>query len=136
VEALAARGGVRIATGGRGRAYRGSPSRGLAPAIRVPDVRGQVSYFVALLELGHLLSPGNRSLRQLEAEADAWRWALAVALVEPTAATARSMHRALSSYLERTLAKRRYGYRTFAAIPPDESFFWAVLAELEARAGG
>ena len=51
---LAAAGGVAVefANGRRAAAYRGSPSRGLRPRIRVPEIRGQVTYFTALHELG------------------------------------------------------------------------------------
>ena len=48
----------------------------------MPPVRGQVSYFVALHEIGHLVGAG-RSGRRLESEEAAWRFALAEALVVP-----------------------------------------------------
>ena len=50
--------------------------------IRIPPVRGQVSYFIALHEIGHLVGHG-RSGRRLESEAAAWRFALSTALVAP-----------------------------------------------------
>jgi len=89
-----------------------------------------VSYFVALHELGHVLSRGNASLRQLEREADAWRFALRHALVEPTPATARSLLRSLESYLRRAEARARRGDRIRAAIPGPESDYWRLRAEL------
>lgn len=136
VRMLAEAGGidVELSATRRARAFRASPSRGRRAAIVVPPIRGQVSYFVALHELGHLLSPGNRSLRQLEREADAWRFALDRALVHPTPATARSLARDLESYLLRAQRRAALGYRTVAIIPGPESFFWAVRARLHALA--
>jgi hypothetical protein len=96
----------------------------------VPPVRGQVSYFVALHELGHVLSRGNASLRQLEREADAWRFALGHSLVDPTPATARSLLRSLESYLRRAEARARRGDRIRAAIPDADSDYWRLLDEL------
>jgi hypothetical protein len=122
---------VEISMTRRARAFRASPSRGRRAKIVVAPIRGQVSYFVALHELGHLLSPGNRSLRQLEREADAWRFALAHSRVEPTPATARSLSRSLQSYLLRAERRTVLGYRTKALIPDRDSFFWAVLAHLD-----
>jgi hypothetical protein len=138
VEQLAAAGGVAVelAGGRRPRAVRGSQSRGLSPRIVIPEIRGQVSYFTALHELGHLLSPGNRSLRQLEAEADAWRFALAHAQIEPTAATAARLHASLLSYLRRAERRRALGHRNPALVPGAGSPFWAVLEELRRRAAG
>lgn len=99
-------------------------------------MRGQVSYFVALHELGHVLSRGNASLRQLEREADAWRFALRHALVEPTPATARSLLRSLESYLRRAQARARRGDRVRAAIPGAESDYWQLREELATYAEG
>ena len=128
---LAAANGIEILNGsGRGRAYRGMPSRGRAARIRVPEIRGQVSYFVALHELGHLVARGNRSLPQLEAEAQAWRWALDHSLVEPTPTTRARIRTYLRSYYERAVVRRVLGRRVVAAIPPAESPYWALLAEL------
>jgi hypothetical protein len=109
---------------------RSSPSRGRRARVVVPPVRGQVSYLVALHELGHVLSRGNASLRQLEREADAWRFALRHSLVEPTAATARSLLRSLDSYLRRAEARAHRGDRIRAAIPGPESDFWRLREEL------
>lgn len=97
--------------------------------IRVPPVRGQVSYFVALHEIGHLVGEG-RSGRRLEKEAAAWRFALHEALVEPTAATRRRLGRRLRSYV--TWAERRSRRRTPPYVPPPGDPFWALLAWLEA----
>jgi hypothetical protein len=125
---------LEFSTTRRARALRPSPSRGRCARIVVSPVRGQVSYLVALHELGHLLSRGNRSMRQLEREADAWRWALDRSLVELTPATARSLQRSLESYLLRARRRARLGHPTRATIPDRSSFFWQVLAELRTRA--
>ena len=68
--------------------------RGGRIAISIPPIRGQVSYFIALHEIGHLVGRG-RSAPRLEAEANAWVWALQHSAVEPTAATRRSIVRRL-----------------------------------------
>jgi hypothetical protein len=125
---------VEVAAVRRARAYRGQPSRGRAPRIRIPEIRSQITYFTALHELGHLVSPGNRSLRQLEAEADAWRFALDHALVRPSPATAARLHAYLLSYLRRAEQRRALGHRTAASIPAAGSPYWAMLATLEAAA--
>ena len=118
---------------GRGRAViarlrhrDGRPERRLE--IRVPPVRGQVSYFVALHEIGHLAGEG-RSGRRLEKEAAAWRFALRESLVEPTEATRRRMGRRLRSYV--TWAEQRARRRTPPHIPPLDDPFWDLLAWLE-----
>lgn len=136
VRSIAARGDVELVVSAtrRPRALRPSPSRGRRARVVVPPVRGQVSYFVALHELGHVLSRGNASLRQLEREADAWRFALRHALVAPTPATARSLLRSLESYLRRAEARARRGDRVRAAIPAPESDYWRLRAELRGRA--
>ena len=80
----------------RGRAIRW---RGGRREISVPPIRGQVSYFIALHEIGHLIGRG-RSAPRLESEANAWLWALDHSVVEPTPATRRSIARRLRGYLE------------------------------------
>lgn len=97
--------------------------------IRVPPVRGQVSYFVALHEIGHLVGAG-RSGRRLESEEAAWRYALAHALVAPTDATRRRIGRRLRSYV--TWAELRARRRRPPYVPPRGDPFWDLLAWLEA----
>jgi hypothetical protein len=131
VHELAEAHGIEVLNGsGRGRAYRGAPTRGRAARIRVPEIRGQVSYLVALHELGHLVARGNRSLPQLEAEAQAWRWALDHALVEPTETTRARIRTYLRSYYDRAVVRRVLGRRVVAAIPSAGSPYWTLLAEL------
>jgi hypothetical protein len=96
--------------------------------IRVPPVRGQVSYFVALHEIGHLVGNG-RSGRRLEREAAAWRFALGEALVAPTDATRRRIGKRLRSYV--TWAELRARRRHPPFVPPAHDPFWQLLAWLE-----
>ncbi len=126
---------VELVDGRRAVAYRARPSRGIRARIRVPEIRGQVTYFTALHELGHLVSPGNRSLRQLEAEADAWRWALTNALVPPTPSTARRIRAKLLTYYRRAAQRHAQGRRVVAAIPGPDGLYWQVAAQLEAIGG-
>ena len=112
----------------RGRAIRW---RGGRIAISIPPIRGQVSYFIALHEIGHLVGRG-RSAPRLEAEANAWVWALQHSAVEPTAATRRSIVRRPEGYLSRgakppvpPLPPR---------IPERDHVFWRLLAMEEDRA--
>lgn len=112
----------------RGRAIRW---RGGRLQISIPEIRGQVSYFIALHEIGHLIGPG-RSAPRLEAEANAWRWALDNAAVEPTQATLRSISRRLNGYLQ--WARSRQYRRVPPRIPAPEHAFWALLELGDERA--
>jgi hypothetical protein len=105
----------------RGRAIRW---RGGRLEISVPPIRGQVSYFIALHEIGHLVGRG-RSAPRLESEANAWLWALDHSAVEPTPATLRSISRRLRGYLD--WARNRQYRRVPPRIPPREHVFWSLL---------
>lgn len=105
----------------RGRAIRW---RGGKLEISIPPIRGQVSYFIALHEIGHLVGRG-RSAPRLESEANAWLWALDHAVVEPTPATLRSISRRLWGYLD--WARSRQYRRVPPRIPPREHAFWSLL---------
>jgi hypothetical protein len=111
----------------RGRAIRW---RGGRLEISIPPIRGQVSYFIALHEIGHLVGPG-RSAPRLEAEANAWLWALENAAVEPTEATRRSIVRRLEGYL--AWARNRQYRKVPPRIPERDHAFWALL-DLEQQA--
>ena len=117
-------------TGGssRGRAIRW---RGGRLEISIPEIRGQVSYFIALHEIGHLVGRG-RSAPRLEAEANAWLWALERAAVKPTDATLRSISKRLYGYLE--WARNRQHRRVPPRIPPRDHAFWSLLSLVEERA--
>jgi hypothetical protein len=121
--------GILRLTGSRGRAevHRANGRRTIA--IRIPPVRGQVTYFVALHEIGHLVGPG-RSGPRLEKEAAAWRFALREALVEPTDVCRRRIGKRLRSYV--TWAERCQHRRRPPRLPESESPFWGLLAYLEA----
>lgn len=132
VDDLCAAHGIRRVSG-RGRAVvirvrhrDGSRERRLE--IRVPPVRGQVSYFIALHEIGHLVGAG-RSGRRLESEEAAWRFALTTALVSPTDATRRRIGKRLRSYV--TWAELRARRRQPPFIPGTGDPFWQLLAWLE-----
>jgi hypothetical protein len=105
----------------RGRAIRW---RGGKLEISIPPIRGQVSYFIALHEIGHLVGKG-RSAPRLESEANAWLFALENSVVEPTSATKRSISRRLEGYL--AWARNRQHRRVPPRIPPREHPFWALL---------
>lgn len=93
IQTIAESEGVEVIHRGSGRACRSQRWVSITP------VRGQVSYLVALHELGHVLGP-NPPLR-LSQEAAAWKWALDNTIVEPTTASYRSILRRLDSYLGR-----------------------------------
>ncbi len=105
----------------RGRAIRW---RGGKLEISIPPIRGQVSYFIALHEIGHLVGRG-RSAPRLESEANAWLWALDHSIFEPTPATLRSISRRLRGYLD--WARNRQYRRVPPRIPSREHPFWSLL---------
>jgi hypothetical protein len=122
VEDLCREHGIELAgASSRGRAIRW---RGGRLGISIPPIRGQVSYFIALHEIGHLVGRG-RSAPRLESEANAWLWALDHAVVEPTPATLRSISRRLRGYLD--WARNRQYRRVPPRIPPREHAFWSLL---------
>jgi hypothetical protein len=113
-----------IALAGASRRGRATRWRGGRLEISIPEIRGQVSYFIALHEIGHLVGRG-RSAPRLESEANAWLWALDHAVVEPTPATLRSISRRLRGYLD--WAKSRQYRRVPPRIPPRGHPFWSLL---------
>jgi hypothetical protein len=129
VDALCELHGIVRLNGSRGRAEVHRRNGKRTTAIRIPPVRGQVTYFVALHEIGHLIGPG-RSGTRLEKEAAAWRWALAESVVEPTDACRRRIGKRLRSYV--TWAELRRHRRRPPVVPPLDSPFWSLLAYLEA----
>ena len=90
--------GIVRLNGSRGRAEVHRRNGRRTQAIRIPPVRGQVTYFVALHEIGHLIGPG-RSGTRLEKEAAAWRFAARVCV------TRRSMLR-LDRWPDNAIDKR------------------------------
>ncbi|HEY3191403.1 MAG TPA: hypothetical protein VGJ61_01365 [Solirubrobacterales bacterium] len=110
-----------VGSSSRGRAIRW---RGGRLEISIPPIRGQVSYLIALHEIGHLVGRG-RSAPRLESEANAWVWALEHSVVEPTPATRRSISSRLRGYLE--WARNRQHRRVPPRIPARDHPFWALL---------
>lgn len=121
--------GILRLNGSRGRAEVHRRNGRRTTAIRIPPVRGQVTYFIALHEIGHLIGPG-RSGTRLEKEAAAWRWAFHESVVEPTDACRRRIGRRLRSYV--TWAELRQYRRRPPVLPSPDSPFWSLLAYLEA----
>lgn len=122
VERLCTEHGIELTgSSARGRAIRW---RGGGLEISIPPIRGQVSYFVALHEIGHLIGPG-RSAPRLEAEANAWVWALRNSAFEPTPATRRSIVKRLRGYL--AWAENRQYRRVPPRIPEADHVFWRLL---------
>lgn len=111
-----------IGSSTRGRATRGQDGH----AIAIPPVRGQVTYFLALHEIGHLIGPG-RSGHRLEKEANAWAYALDVALWKPTPATRRAIQRRLWSYL--SWAFERQHRKHPPQFPDAKHIFWKLVRE-------
>lgn len=127
VELLCAEHGIELAgSSARGRAIRW---RGGRLEISIPPIKGQVSYFIALHEIGHLVGPG-RSAPRLEAEANAWLWALRNSAFEPTPATRRSIVKRLRGYL--AWAENRQYRRVPPRIPEPDHAFWRLLEMPEA----
>jgi hypothetical protein len=122
VEQLCRESGIELAgASSRGRAIRW---RGGKLEISIPPIRGQVSYFIALHEIGHLVGRG-RSAPRLESEANAWIFALENSVVQPTPATLRSISRRLRGYL--AWARNRQYRRVPPRIPPRDHPFWSLL---------
>lgn len=122
VEELCAEHGIELAGASqRGRAIRW---RGGRLEIAIPPIKGQVSYFIALHEIGHLVGRG-RSKPRLESEANAWVWALQNAAFEPTDATLRSISKRLNGYL--AWARNRQYRRVPPRIPEPDHVFWRML---------
>ena len=74
----------------------------------------------------------GRSAPRLEAEANAWLWALEHSAVEPTAATKRSIVRRLEGYL--AWAQNRQYRRVPPRIPERDHAFWSLLSLDQERA--
>lgn len=94
-------------------------------------MRSQVTYLIALHELGHLIAPGNRGKKQLEREAHAWRWAFDRSLVAPTPHTCKRIFDYLSSYHRRATLRAALGRRVVAIVPDEDSDYWRLLRELQ-----
>jgi hypothetical protein len=100
VRELADRHGVKIEHRGNGLACRSERW------VTIPEVRGQVTYLLALHELGHVLMESEPALR-VDQEVAAWEWAFDNSIVEPTASNYRSILRCLYHYEQRARRRRR-----------------------------
>lgn len=108
--------------------------------IAIRPVRSEVTYAVALHELGHVLAEGGRGRfwMDLDAEVCAWDWALRNAdTVGPRFRA--TVKRGLQSHYDWVLWKRDCAARSFQAysaailngnglpsLPPSDSSFWAL----------
>jgi hypothetical protein len=107
--------------------------------IAIRPVRSEVTYAVALHELGHILAEGGQGLfwMDLDAESCAWEWALRNAdTVGPRFRV--TVKRGLQSHYDWVLRKRDCTPRTLSfqaylaarnsspSLPPSDSRFWAL----------
>lgn len=94
--------------------------------IRVPAIRGPVSYWVALHELGHHVARGRSSGGRIDKELVAWRWAAAEARFPPPVSVRRAVVRSLRSYVEWALA-RQYRRHGRPRLPGADHGIWAFM---------
>lgn len=92
--------------------------------IKIKTVNGIVSYYRALHEIGHIVGRG-RSARTLEAEANAWAYAIEVAVVKPTRSVEHHIARALRSYL--WAGRQPVGLRKSMIEPENDHIFWTLV---------
>lgn len=92
--------------------------------IKIKRVTGIVSYYAALHEIGHIVGKG-RSARKLEREANAWAYAIEVAIVKPTRSVEHHIARALRSYL--WAGRRPVGLRKSMIEPENDHIFWTLV---------
>jgi hypothetical protein len=108
--------------------------------VAIRPVRSEVTYAVALHELGHILAEGGRGRfwMDLEAESCAWEWALRNAgTVGPRFRA--TVKRGLQSHYnwalrERNCTPRTLSFQTYLAaknsalsLPPSDNRFWPLL---------
>jgi hypothetical protein len=118
VQALAREHGIHVEIyKGAGRAYPGERR------IQIQPVAGVSSYFTALHEIGHVVGRG-RSARKLDAEANAWQFALDNANRLPTPTVRRMIAKSLRSYL--AAGRRDSGLRQGMIEPPAGHVFWKL----------
>jgi hypothetical protein len=103
------------------RAYSGRGVR----AIAIHPVKTEVTYIVALHEIGHLIGP-NRSGRRLEKEAAAWEFVIEQSIVPLSSPSYRRMRKALDSYLARATRRKM-------VIPAPGDSFWQTYELIRAR---
>src|SRR4051812_19954743 len=75
--------------------------------VRTPPVTRHRSYYIALHEIGHVVTHDPASAESpVKQEERAWRWALQTALIEPTEGVRRHIYRRLWSYVVSTRTER------------------------------
>jgi hypothetical protein len=109
---------------------RGGSACRRARHVRFRPVRSEVTYAVALHEIGHVVGRG-RSAPRLQAEAAAWVWALENALPDAVGERFRGqVRRSLGSYLRWALARgAKPGMSPAGApkLPQPNSVFWQLV---------
>jgi hypothetical protein len=89
--------------------------------IKIRPVKSDITYFVALHEIGHILHPdAGRGLR-LHKEAHAWDWAIKNSIVPVSAAVSKMIFRSLDSY-----RRALQGGKRMKSVPKDH-LFWQLL---------
>lgn len=83
-------------------------------AIQIPPIKEDMGYFVALHEIGHVMS--GLGGRRLDREGKAWSWALAHTIIEPDYRVRQRICALLVRYLFRA---RNAGWKV-----PDDGPFW------------
>jgi hypothetical protein len=108
---------------------RGGSASPRARHVRFRPVKSEVTYAVALHEIGHVVGRG-RSAPRLQAEAAAWVWALENALPDAVGERFRvQVQRSLGSYLRWAVARgARPGHSPAGApkLPAPDSVFWPL----------
>jgi hypothetical protein len=115
----------RRTSGGRAITFRRSPRR----VIKVAPIRGPVSYWVALHELGHLMARRRTSGGRIDKELVAWEWAVAEARFAPSLSVRRAIIRSLCSYIQWALA-RQYRRHGRPRLPEAQHPIWGFIADL------
>lgn len=98
------------------------------PYIRTRPIRSQVTYLIALHELGHHLAPEQKERRIIQ-EVAAWEWAIDQARCKLTSATKKRIGKYLRSYVTRYTSG--YGYGAKQAWLPSKQDRPDVLKRLE-----
>ena len=114
IESLCAANNITIEWGGTGRAWKKSRK------IRTPEIKSEITYAIALHEIGHILGKMQDGYR-LEKEVGAWLWAKDNAIIWNKPMIKTLKHR-LTSYLK--WCKRRRG----VWVPPANHIAWSLAA--------
>jgi hypothetical protein len=122
VDDICARAGIAIVSHARGgRSWR------KAGKIAIRMVKSDVTYAIALHEIGHVVGPQVRG--RLNREVEAWQWAQRHALIWSDAMSA-TMQRSLGSYVVWAL-RRQHRERGRPVIPPVDYVLWSMITHPE-----